>query len=153
MRAIAGPEAARGTALTPLPDAQVCTWKHWLAAHPDTEVILPRPEDERRIKATSYSRYLLSPRLEFPVDRWREPGDMPAKTPVIVLRRGAAWKEILLADAAKGMPAFDLGGAVVQVDAQSNPASALFRTSDGSPLLVVPCLHFARFAFDQPPVR
>jgi len=153
MRAIAGPEAARGATLTPLPGVQVCTWRHWLAAHPDTDVILPRPEDERRIKATSYSRYLLGTRLEFPVARWHEPGDMPAKTPVIVLRRGDACREILLADAAKGMPAFELGDATVEVDAQANPASALFRARDGSPLLVVPCLHFARFAFDQPPTR
>lgn len=151
MRAIAGPEAARATTLVPLPDAQVCTWKHWLAAHPDTEVILPRPDDERRIKATSYSRYLLSPRLEFPVARWHEPGDMPAKTPVIVVRRGDAWKELRLADACKGMSAFEVGDATVEVDAQENPASVLLRARDGSPLLVVPCLHFARFAFDQRP--
>ncbi|MFM7806925.1 MAG: hypothetical protein ACKPEA_03210, partial [Planctomycetota bacterium] len=97
--------------------------------------------------------YLLSGRLDFPVARWREPGDMPAKTPVIVVRRGEAWKELLLADAAKGMPPFELGGVMVGVDAQANPASVLFRTRDGSPLLVVPCLHFARFAFDQPPTR
>lgn len=153
MRAIAGPEAVRGATLTPLPDAQVCTWKHWLATHPDTDVILPGPDDDRRLKAISYSRYLLSPRLEFPVARWHEPGDMPAKTPVIVLRRGDAWREILLADAAKGMPAFELGGATIEVDAQASPASALFRTRDGTPLLVLPCLHFARFAFDQPATR
>ena len=151
MRAIAGPEASGGSTLTPLPDTQVCTRKHWLAAHPDTDVILPGPDDDRRIKATSYSRYLLSPRLEFPVGRWREPGDMAAKTPVIVLRRGDAWREILLADAAKGMPPFELGGATIEVDAQANPASVLFRTRDGSPLLVLPCLHFARVAFGQPP--
>jgi hypothetical protein len=32
-----------------------------------------------------------------------------------------------------------------------SPASVLFRTRDGSPLITVPCLHFARFAFHQPP--
>ena len=68
-----------------------------LDSHPDTDVILPGEQDARRIKNTSYSRYLLSKRLDFPVARWREPGDMPAKTPAILVRRGDAWKEILLA--------------------------------------------------------
>ena len=152
-QAIAGPEAAKGVRLSPLPDAQVCTWKHWLAAHPDTDVILPAEGDARRIKATSYSRYLLSRSLNFPVARWREPGDMPAKTPVIVVRRGEAWKEFPLSEACKGMPAFDLGGTMVEVDAQAAPASVLFRTRDGSPLLVLPCLHFARVAFEAAPTR
>lgn len=147
MRAIAGPEAGRGTTLQQLPEVQLCTWKHWLATHPGTDVILPGAEDDRRIKQFSYSRYLLSPRLDFPVARWREPGDMPAKTPVIMLRRGEAWKEIPLADAANGMPPFELGDATVEVDAQAKPASVLFRTRDGSPLLVIPCLHFARVSF------
>ena len=151
MRAIAGPAAGRDERLVPLPGVQTCTWKHWLAAHPDTDVILPGEQDTRRIKNTSYSRYLLSGRLDFPVARWHEPGDMAAKTPVIMLRRGDAWTEILLADAAKGMPPFELGDAVVEVDAQASPASVLFRTRDGSPLITVPCLHFARFAFHQPP--
>ena len=145
--AIAGPEAGRGATLQQLPEVQLCTWKHWLATHPETDVVLPGPDDERRIKQFSYSRYLLSPRLDFPVARWREPGEMAAKTPVIVLRRGEAWKEILLADAAKGMPSFELGDATIEVDAQAQPASVLFRTRDGSPLLVTPCLHFARMAF------
>jgi hypothetical protein len=151
MCAIAGPAAARGARLEPLPGVQTCTWKHWLATHPDTEVILPDGQDARRIKNTSYSRYLLSGRLDFPVARWNEPGAMPAKTPVIVVRRGADSRELTLADAARGMEPFQLGDAVVEVDAQASPASVLFRTRDGSPLVTVPCLHFAWFAFHQPP--
>jgi len=144
--AIAGPAAVQGLRLQPLPGVQTCTWKHWLAAHPDTDVAMPGSEDQRRMKAISYSRYLLNPRLDFPVARWSETG-MAAKTPVIVVRRGEAWKEILLADAAKGMPPFELGDATIEVDAQEQPASVLFRARDGSPLLVTPCLHFARMAF------
>jgi len=150
LSAIAGPEAARGVTLRQLPDVQLCTWKHWLAMHPRTDVVLPDPDDARRMKQFSYSRYLLSPRLDFPVARWRDPGDMAAKTPVIVLRRGEALREILLADAATGMPPFELGDATIEVDAQAKPASVLFRTRDGSPLLVTPCLHFAKVAFTPP---
>jgi hypothetical protein len=45
------------------------------------------------------------------------------------------------------MPPFELGDAMIEVDAQAQPASVLLRTRDGSPLLVTPCLHFARMAF------
>ena len=148
-RAIAGPAA--GCRLEPLPGVQTCTWKHWLAAHPDTDVALPAAGDERRIKETSYSRYLLSPRLEFPAARWQDDG-MAAKTPVIVLRHGDQTREITLADAARGMPPFELGGAMVEADAVAEPASVLFRTRDGSPLFTLPCLHFARVCF-LPPLR
>ena len=62
-------------------------------------------------------------------------------------RRADLDRYALLADAAKGMPSFELGDATIEVDAQAQPASVLFRTRDGSPLLVTPCLHFARMAF------
>ena len=65
--AIAGP--AGGTTLAQIPNVNVCTWKHWLATHPTTEVILPDAQDEKRMKKISYSRYLLSSRLEFPIGR------------------------------------------------------------------------------------
>ncbi len=146
--AIAGPAASRGTRLVALPNVQVCTWKHWLESHPATDVILPKPGDERRIKNTSYSRYLLSSSLNFPVARWHEPGDMAAKTPVILLRRGTDEKEILLAEACQGMSPFPLGDTIVEVDARAAPASVLFRSQDGTPLLTRSGLHFAMVAFD-----
>jgi hypothetical protein len=65
--AIAGP--AVGTTLAQIPNVNVCTWKHWLATHPTTEVILPDAQDEKRMKKISYSRYLLSPRIDFPIGR------------------------------------------------------------------------------------
>jgi len=151
MKAIAGP--ASGERLQPLPSVQTCTWKHWLATHPNTEVILPAVEDDRRIKGISFSRYLLNPRLDFPAARWKSTDEMAAKTPVILLRRGDASREILLADAAKGMPPFQLGDAFVQVDAQANPASVLFRASDDTPLFTLPCLHFTRVCFDAPTTK
>jgi hypothetical protein len=65
--AIAGP--AVGTTLAQIPNVNVCTWKHWLATHPTTEVILPDAQDEKRMKKISYSRYLLSSRIDFPIGR------------------------------------------------------------------------------------
>jgi hypothetical protein len=148
--AIAGPAAVQGLRLQPLPGVQTCTWKHWLAAHPDTDVAMPGSEDQRRMKAISYSRYLLSPRLEFPAARWRDDG-MPAKTPVILLRHGSESREIRLADAARGLEPFTLGGTVIEMDAVAEPASVLFRTRDGSPLFTLPCLHFAAASFSPAP--
>ena len=66
-KAIAGP--ALGKTLAEIPNVNVCTWKHWLATHPTTEVILPDPQDEQRMKSFSYSRYLLSPKVDFPIGR------------------------------------------------------------------------------------
>ncbi len=66
-KAIAGPALA--SELAQIPNVNVCTWKHWLATHPTTEVILPDPQDEQRMKSFSYSRYLLSPRIDFPIGR------------------------------------------------------------------------------------
>jgi hypothetical protein len=148
--AIAGPAASRATRLEALPGVQTCTWRHWLTAHPDTDVIMPAADDQRRMKAISYSRYLLSPRLEFPAARWREDG-VAAKTPVIVLQRGEARREIPLAEAARGLEPFELGGCVVETDAQAEPASVLFHTRDGSPLFTLPCLHFAWASFNPSP--
>ncbi len=66
-KAIAGPSL--GKTLAEIPNVNVCTWKHWLATHPTTEVILPDPQDEQRMKSFSYSRYLLSPKVDFPIGR------------------------------------------------------------------------------------
>lgn len=145
-QAIAGPAALRDLHLQPLPGVQTCTWKHWLASHPDTDVVMPGDQDQRRMKAISYSRYLLSPRLEFPAARWHEDG-MAAKTPVIVLGHGGERREITLAEASRGMEPFPLGGTLVEVDAVAEPASVLFRSRDGGPLFTLPCLHFAAAAF------
>jgi hypothetical protein len=68
MRAIAGPEAARGTRLEPLPDTNVTSWSMWHAAWPDTTVAMGTPAMASRYKELSYARYCLTPRVDFPVD-------------------------------------------------------------------------------------
>ena len=78
-KAIAGP--ALGKTLTQIPNVNVCTWKHWLAMHPTTEVILPDPQDEQRMKSFSYSRYLLSPRIDFPIGRKALVNALPNPSP------------------------------------------------------------------------
>ena len=125
-KAIAGPEI--GTALIKIPNVNVCTWKHWLATHPTTEVILSDAQDEKRMKKISYSRYLLSPRLEFPIGRnattsalpkkldetnsandlaqhsaqgqAKIPAEMPLKMPIIAITAGGKTQVVTLREAA-----------------------------------------------------
>ena len=182
-KAIAGPALA--TELARIPNVNVCTWKHWLATHPTTEVILPAPQDEQRMKSFSYSRYLLSPRIDFPIGRKalvnalpnpssnNESSDavnhsvqsqtesklninveMPAKMPVIAITAGGETRVVTLREAAdRGADApwnFVVGGVPIVVLSQKDPASVLVGSSDGTPILVTPCLWFVWQAFHAP---
>ena len=162
--AIAGP--AVGTALTQIPNVNVCTWKHWLATHPTTEVILPDAQDEKRMKKISYSRYLLSSRLEFPIGRKATtntltnpssdnmPATMPDKMPVIAITAGGETRVITLREAAdRGADApwnFVVGGVPIVVVSQKDPASVLVGSCDATPIQVTPCLWFVWQAFHAP---
>ena len=162
--AIAGP--AVGTTLAQIPNVNVCTWKHWLATHPTTEVILPDAQDEKRMKKISYSRYLLSSRLEFPIGRKTAtniltnpssdnmPATMPDKMPVIAITAGGETRVITLREAAdRGADApwnFVVGGVPIVVVSQKDPASVLVGSSDATPIQVTPCLWFVWQAFHAP---
>ena len=162
--AIAGP--AVDTTLAQIPNVNVCTWKHWLATHPTTEVILPDAQDEKRMKKISYSRYLLSSRLEFPIGRKAAtniltnpssdnmPGTMPDKMPVIAITAGGETRVITLREAAdRGADApwnFVVGGVPIVVVSQKDPASVLVGSSDATPIEVTPCLWFVWQAFHTP---
>ena len=162
--AIAGP--AVGTALTQIPNVNVCTWKHWLATHPTTEVILPDAQDEKRMKKISYSRYLLNSKVEFPIGRKATtntlinpsldnmPSAMPDKMPVIAITAGGETRVITLREAAdRGADApwnFVVGGVPIVVVSQKDPASVLVGSSDATPIEVTPCLWFVWQAFHAP---
>ena len=162
--AIAGP--AGGTTLAQIPNVNVCTWKHWLATHPTTEVILPDAQDEKRMKKISYSRYLLNSKVEFPIGRKATtntlinpssdnmPGAMPDKMPVIAITAGGETLVITLREAAdRGADApwnFVVGGVPIVVVSQKDPASVLVGSSDTTPIQVTPCLWFVWQAFHTP---
>ena len=162
--AIAGP--AVGTTLAQIPNVNVCTWKHWLATHPTTEVILPDAQDEKRMKKISYSRYLLNSKVEFPIGRKATtntlinpssdnmPGAMPDKMPVIAITAGGETRVITLREAAdRGADApwnFVVGGVPIVVVSQKDPASVLVGSSDTTPIEVTPCLWFVWQAFHAP---
>ena len=162
--AIAGP--AVDTKLAQIPNVNVCTWKHWLATHPTTEVILPDAQDEKRMKKISYSRYLLSSRLEFPIGRKattntltnpssdNTPATMPDKMPVIAITAGGETRVVTLREAAdRGADApwnFVVGGVPIVVVSQKDPASVLVGSSDTTPIQVTPCLWFVWQTFHAP---
>ena len=157
-KAIAGP--ALGKTLAEIPNVNVCTWKHWLATHPTTEVILPDPQDEQRMKSFSYSRYLLSPKVDFPIGRKADTNTtaspLPDKMPVIAITAGGETRVVTLREAADlGADApwnFVIGGVPIVVVSQKDPASVLVYSNDGTPIRVTPCLSFVWQAFHAPNV-
>lgn len=169
MRAIAGPAAAAEVQLEPLPGTNITSWKMWLAAHPETSIVLPDPGTKGRYKEFSYARYCLTPRVEFPVSGLvaETPEPMTAeaalagvqagaprsrKTAVIQVRAGGArqtWSTaelVQLAGGKDGTIELSVGGVPLEVQVQHSPLAAMVRAKDGSPVVVVPQLWFAHEA-------
>lgn len=82
-RAIAGPLAASGAVLEPVPFA-LCRFDAWIAAHPDSTVLVPIPGEEKRYANDVYASYLSSDALRYPVDPLPPEGTLPLKTRVFV---------------------------------------------------------------------
>jgi hypothetical protein len=57
-RAVAGPRARGRERLTPISGVSVVRWRDWLAAHPDTTVVVRDPGSMQRYRRISYDRYL-----------------------------------------------------------------------------------------------
>ena len=168
MRAIAGPAASGPVRLEPLPDVNIASWSMWLAAHPDTTVILPEQQTEKRYKEISYARYCLTPRVEFPVDGLVEGKPEPTsadaaiaeaaagrartrKAAVVEVRLPGARAQWSLAELAAragpdGTVELEAGGIPLVATVQRSPLAAMVRRKDGQPLLVVPQLWFAHEA-------
>lgn len=167
MRAIAGPEAAAGRRLDPLPDANISSWRMWLSAWPDTTVALGDPSQAGRYKELSYARYYLTPRVGFPVaglvDGPPEPqsadaavraaaaGTRTRKTPIVEVREGgeaavhSLAELVARADGAE-RTSIEVGGRTFDVAVQPAPLAVLVRARDGRPAVVVPQLWFANRA-------
>lgn len=94
-RAVGGPAAREERRLELLP-AQLTTWGAWLAAEPETSVILPDADRKRLYKRDAYSTYSVSTKLPFPV---RPLPDVPParyKSQVVAWREaGGTWRAAL----------------------------------------------------------
>ena len=164
MRAIAGPAAAEGLAFTPLPDANITSWRMWLATWPDTTVAQGDPSQSSRYKEFSYARYYLTPGVEFPVkdlgpavpepqtpaaalDAARAGKPRSRKTAVVEVREGneRAVRSVaeMVAGATGGTYRFEVGGRQFVATVQDAPLAVLVRAADGKPATVVCRLWFA----------
>ncbi|HEX4822923.1 MAG TPA: DUF3179 domain-containing (seleno)protein [Candidatus Polarisedimenticolaceae bacterium] len=85
-RAVAGPQAAKGTRLTVLPVA-LARWDDWSRAWPKTRVLAPIVAERDRYDQDVYGTYAGSDALKFPVD------PLPP-------RDGRPWKAVVFADPA-----------------------------------------------------
>jgi hypothetical protein len=164
MRAIAGPAAAEGLAITPLPDANITSWRMWLATWPDTGVAQGDPSQASRYKEFSYARYYLSPNVEFPVkdlvpavpepqtpaaalEAARAGKPRSRKTAVVEVREGSerAVHSVaeMVARAQDGVYRFTVGGREFEATVQDAPLAALVRATDRKPAVLVARLWFA----------
>jgi hypothetical protein len=57
-RAVAGPKRDEGRRLRPIPGVSIVRWRDWLAAHPDTTVVVRDPGSMQRYRRISYDHYL-----------------------------------------------------------------------------------------------
>lgn len=156
-RAISGPRA--GTELERVGRVELCTWRDWLAEHPETTVILPEPDTMRRYRSFSYLRYYndLSDSLEFPVSPLPATSRRDATVPrlkarVLVVTAGGVrrvWPLTLFneaLDADTGRIRVTQGGVPIEFVVTDLPQSALVRVPEGVEVGVQPCLWFAWFA-------
>lgn len=94
-RAVAGPAARAGLALEVLP-ASLARWEDWLARHPETSVLEPRPDRISRYERDPYGNYRVRGELRFPVEPLPPAGGPPPMRPLVVIDRGGEpWMRFL----------------------------------------------------------
>jgi hypothetical protein len=82
-RAVSGPAAAAGRALTVVPVA-LARWDEWSRAWPDSRVLAPLPDEMEKYGRDVYGSYVNSDELRFPVDPLPPAGARGLKTPIFV---------------------------------------------------------------------
>ena len=155
--AIAGPEVGKHVQVLPI--VNICTWRDWLAEHPDTTVVLPDPANARRYKAFSYLRYFNDrmDRLNFPVaplpNEERPGSDLPRlKSRIVAVTAGGTtrvWPLMLFIKALKdkganeGTITLKQSGVPLEFIVRHLPQSVYVRATDKSKISVQPMLFFA----------
>ncbi|MBK9128778.1 MAG: DUF3179 domain-containing protein [Phycisphaerales bacterium] len=147
-KAVAGPAAARGAALSLVP-ARVVHWADWQAAHPDTTVLAPDASRWKLYKRT-YEPYFGTDELRFAV-RPLPPDALPRKTPVLAVWTGARWhvltRPMVESNAdADGVWQATLDDVPVRVSLRKTPVVLWAEREDGEPLTTVSAFWFAWYA-------
>jgi hypothetical protein len=155
-RAVAGPAAAAGRTLTPVP-CQLTRWDVWRARHPETTVLWPDPQFLPRYNSDPYSSDYGSDGLRFSVRPLPPAGAVPLKTPVVVLESGG---RRVVFRAGPGGPAgavrrFTLDGRAIVLRSAGPPPTVFVEAEDGgAPPVIAHAFWFAWRAMhpeDAPP--
>ena len=149
-RAVAGPAAAAGRALDPLP-LSVTTWGEWLDRHPGTTLLAPDPRMAANYKREPYVSYLGSDLLRFPVAPLPPPGGPPLKTPLVAVRTAAGFAAVTFpAIAARagtdGRWTATVDDVPLIFEYRSRPESVSATTPDGEPAAAFYSFYFAWYA-------
>jgi len=158
-RAVAGPAAARGEALTVVP-SQLVTWDTWRASEPATTVLDPDRMLLKRYRGNPYGMYYGSDLLRFPVTPLPPAGDPPYKTPVVVLE-SAGGRAVLAIPGLARRAGPDGSAGVATAAGQAplrvtpEPPTALVERGPGTPEPVAHAFWFAWHAMhpEDPLVR
>ncbi len=149
-RAVAGPAAARGEALTPIRGIALTTWADWTAAHPDTDVPERIEGNIGLYESISYRREHAAPTLPFPVTPMPSE-ELPLKAPILLVEVGAA-KAALAVDrmrhaATDGLFTIELGGETIRVHLPASEGSAWrVEAASGAPVLARGAFWFAAWS-------
>ncbi len=134
-RAITGPAALDNAQLTIL-KSDLCTWKQWLEAHPDTLVLAPLPELRKLYKRSPYVSYFGSDILHFPVDPLPPDSDLRLKDRVLVITCAGETKTFALKHIAEeagtdqGQWLTEVGGVPVHINFALEPATAFVEAEE-----------------------
>ncbi len=136
LAAIAGPAAAAGATLTPVP-CQLTRWDTWLARYPESTVLKPNPIYAKRYKKEPYRSYYGYDTLRFPTVPAPVEDGRPLKQPLVILSANGAVRPVALADAAReaseGVYRTEVGGRAVRLLLRGDPPSAYVEAEDGGP--------------------
>jgi hypothetical protein len=149
-RAVAGPAAAGGQTLAPVP-AELTTWGDWLARHPDTTLLAPLETMVADYKREPYGSYFGSDLLRFPVAPLPPPEEAPLKTPVVAVATAEGFAAVrfpLPAPAGGGTRSWSavVGGRPLVFTASTPPATITARTPAGAPAAAFHAAYFAWYA-------
>lgn len=150
-RAVAGPAAARGERLRPIP-AELVTWGAWQATHPQSRVLAPDLRVGKLYKRNPYAVYMGREALPFPVEPLPPPGLAP-KARILAVEAGGQRRVYAVERvAAQADPdgrwetthgQVRLAFQVVHDPAGVGPSALRVTRPDGGELLAVPALWFA----------
>ncbi|MCG3138032.1 MAG: hypothetical protein HJJLKODD_01888 [Phycisphaerae bacterium] len=146
-RAVAGPAA--GTKLAQLP-AQLVHWSSWKKQYPDTTVLAPQPQFQKRYQLEPYNTYYDRGRLRFPVAPLPTDPAIPLMTPAVLIRHGQQkqlWTipEIARQCAGNNIWSTAFNNQPLIFHYQSEPDSVFVELPLESPLQIIHCFYFAGY--------